>query len=108
MLWRRSPLRRTRLEDYRPTDPVSPAVRAHVRARDRVCAFTRLGIPHECFGRLELDHVRASGGLGLRSRSTPDNLALLCPVAHRLKTLEGRRWRPVLLAWIEIAEREDD
>ena len=52
--------------------------------------------------------MRASGGLGLRSRSTPDNLALLCPVAHRLKTLEGRRWRPVLLAWIEIAEREDD
>ena len=92
----------------RSPDPVPPAVRAHVRARDRVCAFTRLGIPHECFGRLELDHVRASGGLGLRSRSMPDNLVLLCPAAHRTKTLAGRRWRPVLLAWIEIAEREDD
>jgi hypothetical protein len=39
---------------------------------DRGCVFTRLGIPHECFGALELDHVRVSGGLWLRSRSTPD------------------------------------
>jgi hypothetical protein len=76
-----------------------------VRARDGGCVFTRLGIPHDCFGQLELDHVRASGGLGLRSRSTADNLVLLCPSAHRLKTLEGRRWRPVLLAWIEQASR---
>jgi 5-methylcytosine-specific restriction endonuclease McrA len=104
---RRYPSQRRR-GDARSPDPVPPAVRAHVRARDRVCVFTRMDVPHECFGRLELDHVRASGGLGLRSRSTPDNLALLCPSAHRLKTLEGRRWRPVLLAWIEIAERGDD
>jgi 5-methylcytosine-specific restriction endonuclease McrA len=83
-------------------------VRAQVRARDRDCVFGRLGIPHDCFGQLELDHVRASGGLGLRSRSTRDNLVLLCPVAHRMKTLEGRRWRPVLLAWIERAAREAD
>jgi hypothetical protein len=89
-------------------DPVSPAVRAHVRARDHDCVFTRIGIPHDCFGRLELDHVRASGGLGLRSRSTPDNLVLLCPWAHREKTLRGRRWRPVLLAWIATAEREPE
>jgi hypothetical protein len=88
------------------SDPVSPAVRAHVRARDRGCVFTRLGIPHACIGRLELDHVRASGGLGLRSRSTADNLVLLCPVAHREKTVDGRRWRPVLLAWIERTERD--
>ena len=87
-------------------DPVSSSVRAHVRERDRGCVFTRLGIAHECLGQLELDHVRASGGLGLRSRSTPDNLVLLCPAAHRTKTLDGRRWRPVLLAWIEAAERD--
>jgi 5-methylcytosine-specific restriction endonuclease McrA len=85
---------------------VPPSVRAHVRERDRGCVFTRLGIPHPCLGALELDHVRASGGLGLRSRSTPDNLVLLCPAAHRAKTLDGRRWRPVLLAWIEAAERD--
>ena len=83
-------------------------MRAHVRARDRGCVFTRLGIQHDCFGQLELDHVRASGGLGLRSRSTSDNLVLLCPSAHHMKTLEGRRWRPVLLAWIAAAERDDD
>ncbi len=64
------------------------------------------GSPIPVSGALELDHVRASGGLGLRSRSTPDNLVLLCPAAHRIKTLAGRRWRPVLLAWIERAERD--
>jgi len=53
-------------------------------------------------------HLRACGGLGLRSRSTPDNLVFLCPRAHRLKTLQGRRWRPVLLAWIERAEQETE
>ena len=87
-------------------DPVSQAVQARVRERDCGCVFTRLGILHECLGQLELDHVRASGGLGLRSRSTPDNLVLLCPAAHRAKTLDGRRWRPVLLAWIEAAGRD--
>jgi len=97
---------RHRRGDSRSPDPVPPSVRAQVRARDRDCVFTRLGIPHDCFGQLELDHVRASGGLGLRSRSTADNLVVLCPSAHRIKTLEGRRWRPVLLAWIERAARE--
>ena len=82
-------------------------MRAHVRARDRGCVFTHLGVPHTCVGQLELDHVRASGGLGLRSRSTPDNLVLLCPFAHREKTLHGRRWRPVLLVWIEQTERDE-
>lgn len=81
-------------------------MRAHVRARDRGCVFSHLGIPHPCLGALELDHVRASGGLGLRSPSTPDDLVLLCPAAHRIKTLAGRRWRPILLAWIEQAERD--
>ena len=96
---------RDRRGDPRSPDPVPPGVRAQVRARDRDCVFARLGIQHDCFGQLELDHVRASGGLGLRSRSTSDNLVLLCPSAHRMKTLEGRRWRPVLVAWIERTER---
>ena len=102
---RRYPTRRQARGGPRP-DPVPATVRAHVRARDRGCVFTRLGIPHLCLGTLELDHVRASGALGLRSRSTPDNLVLLCPAAHRIKTLAGRRWRPVLLAWIERTERD--
>jgi 5-methylcytosine-specific restriction endonuclease McrA len=92
----------------RPTrpwqDPIPPEVRAHVRERDGGCVFARLGIAHDCFGQLELDHVRSSGGLGLRSPSTPDNLVVLCPSAHFAKTLDGRRWRPVLLDWIKRAE----
>jgi hypothetical protein len=102
---RRYPLRRRRPAAYRWIDPVPSAVRALVWARDGGCVFTRLGIPHDCFGRPEIDHVRASGGLGLRSPSTSDNLVLLCPSAHFEKTLHGRRWRPVLLAWIERAKR---
>jgi 5-methylcytosine-specific restriction endonuclease McrA len=87
-------------------DPIPAVIRAQVRARDHGCVFERLGIPHRCFGQLELDHVRASGGLGLKSATTLDNLVLLCPWAHREKTLHGRRWRPVLLAWIERAKSE--
>jgi 5-methylcytosine-specific restriction endonuclease McrA len=102
---RRYPVRRRAQADNRP-DPVPASVRDEVRARDRGCVFERLGVAHDCFGRLELDHVRASGGLGVRSRSTPDNLVLLCPAAHLEKTLHGRQWRPVLLAWIERAKRE--
>jgi 5-methylcytosine-specific restriction endonuclease McrA len=87
-------------------DPIPAAVRDAVRARDRGCVFSRLEISHDCFGWLELDHIRASGGLGMRSLSTADNLVVLCPAAHLEKTLHGRRWRPVLLAWIDRAERE--
>jgi 5-methylcytosine-specific restriction endonuclease McrA len=105
-MFRRSPLRRRRRAIRRWTDPIPPAVRDHVRQRDGGCVFARLGILHECFGQLEIDHVRASGGLGLRSPSTADNLVLLCPAAHLEKTLHGRVWRPVLLAWIESAEGE--
>ena len=43
---------------------------------------------------------------GFDAGPTPDNLVLLCPAAHRAKTLDGRRWRPVLLAWIETAGRD--
>jgi 5-methylcytosine-specific restriction endonuclease McrA len=103
---RRYPLRRRRPAVYRWIDPVSSTVRALVWARDGGCVFARLGIPHDCYGRPEIDHVRASGGVGLRSPSTPDNLVLLCASAHLEKTLHGRRWRPVLLAWIERTERE--
>jgi 5-methylcytosine-specific restriction endonuclease McrA len=102
---RRYSVHRRRSRGSRP-NPIPAAVRDHVRARDRGCVFERLGVAHDCFGRLEVDHVRASGGLGIRSRSTPDNLVLLCPAAHLEKTLHGRRWRPVLLAWIDRAERE--
>lgn len=81
-------------------DPVTAAVRDAVLRRDNGCVGPRLGMPWRCHWHLELDHVRASGGLGLRSPSTPDNLVTLCSDHHRLKTEDGRRWRPVLLEYL--------
>lgn len=75
-------------------------VRAFVSNRDRICVGVVVGMPGECSGSFELDHVRASGGLGIKSRSTPDNLVRLCGAHHRAKTEDGRRWRPVLLDYL--------
>lgn len=59
-------------------------------------------------GSVELDHVRASGGVGMKSASDdPGNLASLCGWHHRLKTLEGRRWRPRLLGLISVEMGRD-
>jgi hypothetical protein len=103
-MWR-SPLWRRRPKSERVwVDPIPAKVRAYVRERDGGCVFARLRIAHDCYGPLELDHVRSSGGLGLRSPSTADNLVVLCSSAHFAKTLDGRRWRPVLLEWIEQSE----
>lgn len=57
-------------------------------------------MPGDCYGEPQKDHVRASGAIGKKSRSTADNGALLCSPHHRLKTDNGRVWRPPLLAWI--------
>jgi 5-methylcytosine-specific restriction endonuclease McrA len=58
-------------------------------------------LPGDCHGRLELDHVRASGGLGMKSRTTLDNLVTLCAAHHRYKTEHGRTVRPLLIAYLE-------
>jgi hypothetical protein len=42
----------------------------------------------------------ASGGIGMKSRSTVDNGAMLCSVHHRWKTEHGREWRPKLIDYI--------
>lgn len=77
-----------------PTD-----IRAAVRERDGgACLGPRVGMPGECAGGIELDHVRASGGMGMKSPTEADNLVSLCGAHHRMKTAEGRRWRPRLLA----------
>ena len=77
------------------------AVRREVMFRDISCVGPKVGMPLDCIGRATLDHVRASGGLGLKSRSTPDNLVVLCVLHHEAKTLSGRFWRPPLLAYLE-------
>jgi 5-methylcytosine-specific restriction endonuclease McrA len=80
---------------------VSVETRNHVLERDNWrCVLSTIGYEHRCFGRLELDHVR-TGGMGLRSRSKPDNLVSLCSFGHRIKTENGRQVRPLLLAYLE-------
>lgn len=81
-------------------------VRMQAYIRDGGCVGPRVGMPGECSGSLELDHVRASGGIGMKSRSTLDNAAFLCGTHHRWKTAHGREARPLLLAYLERAVAE--
>lgn len=90
---------------YGPIKPsrgtVIPAdVRLAVIRRDDGCVGFRL-LEGECAGPLELDHVRASHGMGMKSESTPANLVALCGYHHRMKTDHGKQIRPVLLAYLE-------
>ena len=104
-LLRRSELRsKTRLKPSRGT--VIPShVRNYVYARDGVCVGPLVGMPGACDGWLELDHVRASGGVGMKSASTAANLLLLCGrIHHPLKTREANRWRSALVAYLERVE----
>src|SRR5687768_8420562 len=104
-LTRRVPLRpRNPYRAPRPVDPIPAAVRNYVRARDNGCVGRRLGFPGECWGGLELDHVRSSGGMGLKSESVPTNLVVLCSAHHRYRTEHGRETRPLLLDYLAKVE----
>jgi len=82
-------------------DPVTPETRDLVLRRDRGCIASRIGMPGICgsqFGpspypALEIDHVN-NAGLGKRGPSIPENLVTLCGLHHRVKTEQGRIWRP--------------
>lgn len=76
-------------------------IRLAVHLRDNGCVGQRLGWVGPHTSRLELDHVRASGGVGMKSRTTVDNLVALCAECHRVKTLNGKALRPDLLAYLE-------
>jgi hypothetical protein len=97
MLRRYSPMKPSRGTVW-PPEVVEAAYTLH-----RGCLGARVGMPGDCAGQLEPDHVRASGAIGKKSRSTLDNCAPLCSVHHRLKTHEGRKWRPLLIEAIERA-----
>jgi hypothetical protein len=73
------------------------AVREHVASHQDGCIGPLAGMPGACSGSVELDHVRASGGVGMKSKSIATNGARLCSWHHSLKTREGRTWRPRLL-----------
>jgi 5-methylcytosine-specific restriction endonuclease McrA len=83
---------------------ISAAIRLAVHLRDDGCVGARLGWPGQHTSALELDHVRA-GGMGMKSRTTEDNLVALCGECHRWKTAHGREARPALLAYLEGANK---
>jgi hypothetical protein len=73
-----------------------------IKYRDGSCVGPRVGFPGDCFGYpLEIDHVRASHGMGMKSESTRSNGVLLCGNHHRWKTEHGREARPLLLTYLE-------
>lgn len=72
-----------------------------LRSRDPVCVGRVVGLPGDCVGELQPDHVRASGGLGMKSDSVVSNGAMLCASHHRYKTEHGRDVRPVLIDYID-------
>lgn len=96
-LRRYSPLKASRGTTWDPAI-VEAAYRLHGG-----CLGPKVGMPEPCAGQLEPDHIRASGALGKKSRSTLDNLAPLCSIHHRIKTREGRTWRPLLIEAVERA-----
>lgn len=79
---------------------IPPSMRRRVIARDRGCVGFNL-LPGECAGPLELDHVRASHGMGMKSVTEEWNLVALCGVHHRYKTTHGREVRPFLMTYLE-------
>lgn len=93
-LRRRTPLRATRRAQ--PED-FSAETRRRARERDRGCLGPRVGMPEPCLGEIQLDHIRASGALSVKSRNSLDNAASLCVSHHDRKGREGRTWRPRLI-----------
>jgi len=82
-----------------------PEVRAHVRSHYAGCLGPLAGMKGECLGQIELDHVRASGGTGMKSKSVAVNAAQLCSWHHRLRTEHGKEYRPRLLTVIATLTR---
>jgi 5-methylcytosine-specific restriction endonuclease McrA len=81
---------------------IPPAVRLRVLNRDQGCVGFQL-LPGECAGPLELDHVRASHGMGMKSETVESNLVALCNSHHLWRTTHGREGRPILLSYLEKA-----
>ena len=79
---------------------IPPDIRLKVLTRDRACVGPAVGMITACQGSVELDHVRASHGMGMKSETTPNNLVVLCSLHHRMKTADGRKWRPRLLEYL--------
>lgn len=61
------------------------------------CVGPAAGMGDPCYGGLDLHHIRGSGALGRKSRSTLDNAARLCATHHREAHRSGKTWRPRLI-----------
>lgn len=110
-MMRKAPLiRRSELRSRKRMKPsmgtvIPPAIRNYVLARDNGCVGRLLRFPGECAGPLDPDHVRPSGGVGMKSPTEPWNLASLCRyVHHPWKTEHPKEARPLLVAYLEQVE----
>jgi hypothetical protein len=83
---------------------IPTAMKLEVYDRDQGCVGPRVGMPCDCGGQLEPDHVRASHGTGMKSDTETWNLVALCSMHHRMKTEAGKTWRPVLLDYLASVE----
>lgn len=72
-------------------------VREHIESHQPSCVGHLAGMPGPCGGSEEIDHIRASGGIGLKSKSIATNGARCCSMHHRIKTEAGKQWRPKLI-----------
>jgi hypothetical protein len=72
-------------------------VREHIATHQPYCIGPLAGMPGECVGASELDHIRASHGTGMKSDSIATNGARLCSWHHYLKGQAGKIWRPRLI-----------
>ena len=78
--------------------------------RDGGCVAHRVGLGRDraCFGRPEIDHVRASHGVGMKSPAEPWNLVTLCGQHHYMKTTHrGGDWRPALVRYLHDIEEDE-
>jgi 5-methylcytosine-specific restriction endonuclease McrA len=88
------------------------AEKNYVRARDKDCVARRsialsggdLDFRSTCDGPLDVDHVRASGGLGMKSPTHRTNMVVLCRHHHIAKTEYGKVWRPLLEEYLRRVE----
>lgn len=79
----------------------------YIIERDGGCVAHRLGLSdRDCYGRVQVDHVRHSGGVAMKSPTEAWNLVSLCGQHHYDKTThQGGDWREVLVEYLN--EKED-
>lgn len=80
---------------------IPDAIRRAVIFRDHGCVGPRVGMSTYCYGNVELDHVRASHAMAMKSETSERNLVSLCNRHHLERTLNGRKWRPLLLDYLQ-------